>query len=104
MPSAVGAIMKNAKTWAVLISLVALGAAMDRSTPAAEAQAPTAAARVPGAGTPEAHAKSRLKAMSDYMAQQQAFSFDYGTNLEVVTSENQKLSLASSGTMTVNRP
>src|SRR5688572_20231863 len=105
MPSTVGTMMKNAKTWAVLISLVAIGAALDMSaTPAAEAQAPAAAARVPGTGTPEAHAKSRLKAMSDYMARQQAFSFDYDTNLEVVTSENQKLGLASSGTMTVNRP
>jgi hypothetical protein len=54
--------------------------------------------------TPEANAKSRLKAMSDYMAAQKAFSFNYDTYLEVVTKENQKLGLASSGTMTVNRP
>ena len=38
------------------------------------------------------------------MAGQKAFSFDYDTYLEVVTKENQKLGLASSGTMTVNRP
>jgi hypothetical protein len=38
------------------------------------------------------------------MASQKAFSFDYDTYLEVVTKENQKLGLASSGTMTVNRP
>ena len=54
--------------------------------------------------TPEANAKSLLKASSDYMAAQKAFSFDYDTYLEVVTKENQKLGLASSGTMTVNRP
>ena len=97
--------MKHATTLAVLISLVAIGAAMDGSaTPAAKAQAPTAAAQVPGTGIPEAHAKSRLKAMSDYMAQQQAFSFSYDTYLEVVTTQDQKLGLASSGTMAVNRP
>jgi hypothetical protein len=42
--------------------------------------------------------------MSDYMAAQKAFSFDYNTSLEIVTTENQKLGLASSGTVTVNRP
>jgi hypothetical protein len=97
--------MKNSRTWAVLISLVAIGAVIDRSgTPPAEAQAPTAAARVAETATPDANAKRRLKAMSDYMAGQQAFSFSYDTYLEVVTTENQKLGLASSGTMTVHRP
>jgi hypothetical protein len=38
------------------------------------------------------------------MAAQEAFSFDYDTYLEVVTKQNQKVGLASSGTMTVNRP
>src|SRR6188474_1414905 len=42
--------------------------------------------------------------MSDYMAAQNAFSFDYDTNLEVITKENQKIGLASSGTIIVNRP
>jgi hypothetical protein len=45
-----------------------------------------------------------LKAMSDYLAAQQALSFEYDTNLEVVTKQKQKLGLASSGTVTLNRP
>src|SRR5215469_13254477 len=52
----------------------------------------------------EAFAKNRLKAMSDYMAAQKAVSFDYDSTLEVVSSDNQKVGLASSGKMTLNRP
>jgi hypothetical protein len=52
----------------------------------------------------EADAKNLLKAMSDYLAAQKAISFDYDTNLEIVTTELQKFALASSGAMTVNRP
>jgi hypothetical protein len=49
-------------------------------------------------------AKSLLKAMSDYLASQKAMSFDYDTNLEVVTKDHRKLLLASSGTVEVGRP
>jgi hypothetical protein len=42
--------------------------------------------------------------MSAYVAAQKALSFDYDTILEVVTKEGQKLALASSGTVTLNRP
>jgi hypothetical protein len=52
----------------------------------------------------EKQAKDLLKAMSDYMAAQEAISFDYDTNLEVVTKQHQKLALASSGTVTLDRP
>jgi hypothetical protein len=52
----------------------------------------------------EANAKSLLKGMSDYMAAQNAFSLSYDTNLEIVTKDEQKLALASSGTLTLNRP
>src|SRR5215472_19061772 len=52
----------------------------------------------------EAFAKTRLKAMSDYMAAQKAVSFDYDSTLEVVSSDNQKVGLASSGKMTLSRP
>lgn len=48
--------------------------------------------------------KAMFKQMSDYLASQTAISFNYDTNLEVVTPENQKLALASSGTTTLNRP
>lgn len=57
-----------------------------------------------GAPADEAHAKSLLKAMSDYLAAQKALSFEYDTNLEVVTDDQQKLALASSGTVILNRP
>jgi len=49
-------------------------------------------------------AKRLLKAMSDYLAAQQAIAFDYDATLEVVTKEDQKLALASSGSVTLSRP
>ena len=52
----------------------------------------------------EADAKKILKAMSDYMAAQNSISFDFDATLEVVTNDEQKLGLASSGTLTLNRP
>lgn len=45
--------------------------------------------------------KAMFKEMSDYMTSQKAISFNYDTNLEIVTPENQKLGLASSGAMTL---
>ncbi|MCZ6860964.1 MAG: DUF2092 domain-containing protein [Alphaproteobacteria bacterium] len=52
----------------------------------------------------EADAKRLLKAMSDYMAAQNAISFGYDSILEIVTQDEQKLALASSGAVTLNRP
>ena len=52
----------------------------------------------------EADAKRLLKAMSDYMAAQTSISFGFDATLEVVTSDEQKLALASSGALTLNRP
>ena len=52
----------------------------------------------------EAHAKALFKAMSDYLGTQKAISLDYDSYLEVVTAQEQKLGLASSGTITLNRP
>jgi hypothetical protein len=52
----------------------------------------------------ESHAKALFKAMSDYLAAQNAISFDYDSYLEIVTAQEQKLGLASSGTLTLNRP
>jgi hypothetical protein len=56
------------------------------------------------AGADETDAKRLLKAMSDYMAAQTAFSFNYDAILEVVTPEDQVLGLASSGQVSVKRP
>ena len=52
----------------------------------------------------EADAKRILKAMSDYMAAQKSLSFDFDATLEIVTHDEQKLALASSGSVTLNRP
>jgi len=58
----------------------------------------------PGARADEADAKRLLKAMSDYMASQKAISFGFDATLEVITNDNQKLALASSGALILNRP
>lgn len=52
----------------------------------------------------EADAKRLFKAMSDYLAAQKVISFDYDTTLQIVTDENQKLGLASSGSVRLHRP
>ena len=52
----------------------------------------------------EANAKSLLKAMSDYLAAQKSIDFDYDSNLELVSTQQQKIGLASSGTLKLNRP
>src|SRR5215471_5304466 len=52
----------------------------------------------------EAQAKSLLKAMSDYLGAQKTISFEYDSNLEIVTTQQQKIGLASSGTLTLDRP
>jgi hypothetical protein len=57
-----------------------------------------------GVKADEADAKRILKAMSDYMAAQKSLSFGFDATLEVVTKDEQKLALASSGTATLKRP
>ena len=57
-----------------------------------------------GVRADEADAKRILKAMSDYMAAQTSISFEFDATLEVVTNEEQKLALASSGTLVLKRP
>jgi hypothetical protein len=81
-------VTREARTWVAVAAVTA-----------AIAMGPPSAARAD-----EAQAKNLLKAMSDYLAAQQAISFDYDTTLEIVTKQNQKLGLASSGAITLNRP
>jgi hypothetical protein len=59
---------------------------------------------ISNASADEADAKRLLKGMSDYLAAQNAFSFEYDATLEVVTGEGQKLALLSSGVVAVGRP
>ena len=54
--------------------------------------------------TDSAEAKKMLKAMSDFLAAQKTMSLGFDTVLEVVTPTDQKLGLASSGTVTLTRP
>lgn len=57
-----------------------------------------------GVKADEADAKRILKAMSDYMASQKYLSFGFDATFEIVTHDEQKLALASSGSATLNRP
>jgi len=52
----------------------------------------------------ENDARKLMKAMSDYLAAQKAISFDFDNNLEIVTTQQQKIALAGSGAVTLNRP
>jgi hypothetical protein len=102
-------VIRDPRTWAIVLTVATTAGAAHMSVMRAAAQTTPkttveALAETSTTRAAEANAKRLLKASSDYMAAQQAFSFDYDTYLEVVTKENQKLGLASSGTMTVNRP
>ena len=79
------------KTFVCAMSAVALSLTMLLGTTA-------------GAKADEADAKRILKSMSEYVGAQKAISFGFDATLEVVTKEEQKLALASSGTLTLNRP
>ena len=52
----------------------------------------------------EADAKRILKNMSDFMTTQQTLSFEFDAALEVITTDEQKLALASSGAAKLKRP
>ena len=52
----------------------------------------------------ETAAKALLKAMTEYVAAQKAISFDYDASLDVITKDDQKLTLAASGNVELARP
>ena len=52
----------------------------------------------------EEFARTRFKEMSDYLAAEEAFAFNYDSVLEVVSTDGQKLQLVSSGDAVINRP
>lgn len=58
----------------------------------------------PSAQADEQDARRLLQAMSDYLAGQQNIAFDYDSNLDVVTKDEQKLALLASGTVNLSRP
>ena len=57
-----------------------------------------------GARADEEDAKNLLKAMSDYVSGQDIISYDFDATLGIVTNEGQRLQLASSGSVSLNRP
>lgn len=71
---------------------------------AAAALAASLTLLAPPASADETDARALLKAMSDYLAGQSQIAFDYDTIREVVTADDQKLGLASSGTLALERP
>jgi hypothetical protein len=79
--------MKSAKMPAIVLAVAAAGMASMSIARADEAQA-----------------KGLLKAMSDYLGAQKTISFEYDANLEFVTKQQQKIGLASSGTLALERP
>src|SRR5437667_12732918 len=79
--------MKSAKMSAIVLAVAVAGTASISLARADEAQT-----------------KSLLKAMSDYLAAQKTISFEYDSNLEIVITQQQKIGLASSGTLTLERP
>jgi hypothetical protein len=52
----------------------------------------------------EAQAREIFQAMSDYLGAQTAIAFDFDSSLEIVTTDDQKLALASSGRLEMQRP
>ncbi|MBN9021368.1 MAG: DUF2092 domain-containing protein [Rhizobiales bacterium] len=84
---------------------------MTRATLAVRARRPAgfllAAALALGASAAAADendARALLKAMSDYMGAQETLSFGFDSALAIVTTDLQKLELASSGTVALSRP
>jgi hypothetical protein len=78
---------RSAETWVLILAAALVGMA-----------------RISAGQADEADAKRIFKAMSDYLGAQSAISFDYDTSLELVSTEQQKVALVSSGTLTLDRP
>jgi len=81
-------IAKKAKAWTAGLAVAAAASGLGMAS----------------AGADEVTAQHLLKAMSDYLAAQKTISLDYDSNLEIVTTEKQKIGLASSGSLTLKRP
>jgi hypothetical protein len=79
---------KIAGTWSAFLAVVATAGITNISAARADAT----------------DAKNLLKAMYDYLVAQKAISFDYDVDLELVSTQQQKIALASSGSLILNRP
>jgi len=88
MEHRVGRIVRTVNKWVTVVAVIGMAATASISAGQAD----------------QADAKGLLKAMSDYLGAQKVISFDYDVNLELVSKQQQKMALASSGTLTLNRP
>ena len=88
MPCSCSKTTRSVQKWGAVLTVVAVAGVANMSAGHAD----------------QADAKRLLKAMSDYLGAQKAISFDYDVNLELVSTQQQKIALASSGTVTLNRP
>jgi hypothetical protein len=52
----------------------------------------------------DADARRLLKAMSDYMGAQKALAFQFDSSLDIVSVQQQKMTLAASGSVVMHRP
>ena len=52
----------------------------------------------------EAAARAILGKMSDYLAAQENLSFDFDSTLQIVTTDGERLDIASSGSVVAARP
>jgi hypothetical protein len=83
-----GCMVRIVEKWATVLAVVGMAGTANISASRAD----------------QADAKRLFKAVSDYLGAQRAISFDYDVNLELVSTQQQKIALASSGTATLNRP
>lgn len=58
----------------------------------------------PQAQADEAQARGILKAMTDYLEGQESLSFDVDSSVDIVSSTGQKMTIASSGSIALQRP
>jgi hypothetical protein len=63
-----------------------------------------AALALPAAHADDADARRLLKAMSDYMGAQKALAFQFDSSLDIVSVQQQKITLAASGSVVMHRP
>lgn len=91
MQHAIRKVMRSAQAWAIALAAVAIVGTANM-------------AKTSSVSPDQENAKRLVKGMSDYLASQNAIAFDFDTNLEIVTKQNQKVGLASTGTLTLNRP
>ena len=62
------------------------------------------AGSISSARADDAPIRALVQSMSDFLASQKSITFDMQSNLEVVTTDGQRLALASSGALEISRP